>query len=248
MGGLSGILKNAEGCSSKCLTLYHGTSAIFELPEFGKGKSDNDYGSGFYLTPYFDRAAEWACGFGSDSAFVNEYRLNIEGLSVVNLDNFGPLAWIAEVSYNRNLSVAWSEEFMVPFYDMYRIDLDSCDVVVGLRADDSYTDVVTAFLDNTLGAIEVQRMFEDGQLGLQYFLKSRRAFDTIEFVKRHNTEDRYDSATDEARDRNLRKIVERQKLLNMNKSFVIPYPSFADAISDKLVWNKEGMYYGKAYT
>ena len=30
------------------VTLYHGSEAIIRKPEFGKGKTYNDYGLGFY--------------------------------------------------------------------------------------------------------------------------------------------------------------------------------------------------------
>ena len=32
------------------LTIYHGSPEIIEKPQFGKGKTYNDYGRGFYCT------------------------------------------------------------------------------------------------------------------------------------------------------------------------------------------------------
>ena len=43
------------------LILYHGSSEIVQAPVFGKGKSYNDYGRGFYCTEYIELAKEWAC-------------------------------------------------------------------------------------------------------------------------------------------------------------------------------------------
>ena len=34
----------------KLITIYHGSKEIVEVPEFGKGKKNNDFGLGFYCT------------------------------------------------------------------------------------------------------------------------------------------------------------------------------------------------------
>ena len=36
--------------------VFHGSDHILKLPVYGGGKSDNDYGNGFYTTEYEDRA------------------------------------------------------------------------------------------------------------------------------------------------------------------------------------------------
>ena len=50
------------------IDLYHGSDHIVELPAFGVGKPDNDYGSGFYTTRILNRASEWALLFGMKEA------------------------------------------------------------------------------------------------------------------------------------------------------------------------------------
>ena len=42
----------------KLITLYHGSEVIVEVPEFGKGRKNNDYGLGFYCTESEDLAKE----------------------------------------------------------------------------------------------------------------------------------------------------------------------------------------------
>lgn len=41
------------------MRIYHGSENIIEKPEYGKGKTTNDYGRGFYCTESFDLAREW---------------------------------------------------------------------------------------------------------------------------------------------------------------------------------------------
>ena len=40
--------------------VYHGSDHILKEPIYQGGKTDNDYGNGFYTTEYKDRAKSWA--------------------------------------------------------------------------------------------------------------------------------------------------------------------------------------------
>ena len=66
------------------LILYHGSSEIIQNPEYGKGKSYNDYGKGFYCTEHQELAKEWACTENTDG-FANQYEIETAGLSILNL-------------------------------------------------------------------------------------------------------------------------------------------------------------------
>ena len=57
------------------ITLYHGSDHKVSKPLFGKGKKDNDYGSGFYTTRDPEKAAEWAAANGANEAYVNYYEI-----------------------------------------------------------------------------------------------------------------------------------------------------------------------------
>lgn len=50
-----------QGCASKSqLELFHGSTTIIDTPDFNFNNIDNDYGKGFYTTPYKNRAEEWS--------------------------------------------------------------------------------------------------------------------------------------------------------------------------------------------
>ena len=66
--------------------------------------------------------------------------------------------------------------------DRHHIDLAPFDAIRGYRADDSYFSFARAFLDNRISLRQLERAMRLGELGIQYVLKSRRAFDRIEFV------------------------------------------------------------------
>ncbi|MFN2938513.1 DUF3990 domain-containing protein [Lachnospiraceae bacterium YH-ros2226] len=163
------------------MILYHGNDHVLAKPLFGFGKQDNDYGSGFYTTQDFQQAVAWAMSYSSTVAYVNAYEIDETKLNVVNLDQYGPLSWIAEIVANRG---ARGERAMLlgrELSNQYRADLSKADIVVGYRADDSYSDIVDAFLQNEINVDEMDRLFREGHFGLQYFIKSQKAFDALEY-------------------------------------------------------------------
>lgn len=164
-------------------TLYHGSDEIIKKPRYGAGKPDNDYGSGFYTTEDPESAKEWAVINGREGSNIcNQYEIDFEGLNILHLDDYGTLAWIAEVVSNRGTDNALNAEIGEMLVSKYKVDTSKADIIIGYRADDSYIKVVDAFLEGKLTIDEVDRMFRKGQLGTQVFIKSPEAFDRIKWT------------------------------------------------------------------
>lgn len=80
------------------MRVFHGSDHIVKQPQYMGGKADNDYGNGFYTTEYEDRAGSWAALNGNPKkSIVNVYDLSIDSLKMLDLNEYGVLAWIAEV-------------------------------------------------------------------------------------------------------------------------------------------------------
>ena len=167
------------------LTIYHGSPIILEQPIFGKGKANNDYGLGFYCTEHIELAKEWACTEGV-SGYANQYELEMDGLSALNLSDgrFTILNWLAILLQNRQIRLSTpiqikGQEYLLqnflPKYQDY-------DVIVGYRADDSYFSFARAFINNTISLKRLSYAMRLGRLGEQVVLKSKKAFDAIRFV------------------------------------------------------------------
>lgn len=196
---------NAEFDTTKnILTFHHGTDHILEKPLYGVGKKDNDYGSGFYGTEDIDKAKEWAVINSNDISIVNTYQIDKTGLQILHLDAYGPLAWISELIHNRGTRSETAQLVGGEIEKKYKADTESADIIIGYRADDSYIDVVDAFLQNEIDIAEITRLFKEGDLGYQIFIKSQSAFDKIKFVS-------YDEVTENEKygesDKNARKNV-----------------------------------------
>ena len=84
------------------IKVFHGSDHIIKIPRYMGGKTDNDYGNGFYTTEYEERARSWATLNGNpQKSIVNMYQLDLDGLNILDLNERGVLAWIAEVVSNR---------------------------------------------------------------------------------------------------------------------------------------------------
>ena len=162
------------------ITVFHGSDHIIKVPRYLGGKTDNDYGNGFYTTEYEERARSWATLNGNpEKSVVNEYTLTLENLEVLDLNEKGVLAWIAEVVANRGINEENAAIVGEELVKRYRPNTTEADIIMGYRADDSYTQVIEAFLLNQINLYEVEKLFYKGSLGNQIFLKSEKAFKEI---------------------------------------------------------------------
>ena len=167
------------------LILYHGSPEIIEKPLFGKGKTYNDYGKGFYCTESEELAKEWACTEGVDG-YANRYEIETGALNVLDLssEKYTILHWLALLMTYRKLKLTtpvmrrgteWLKEHFL-------IDLDEYDVIIGYRADDSYFSFARAFVNNEISLKQLSYAMRLGKLGEQFVLKTEKAFGAIQYV------------------------------------------------------------------
>ena len=167
------------------LVLYHGSPIILQKPIFGAGKSYNDYGLGFYCTEHVELAKEWACNEGVDG-FANQYELETDGLEILNLStaNYTILNWLAILLENRQVRLSTPIEKRGRDYllENFKPEYDKYDVIVGYRADDSYFSFARSFLANGISLKQLSYAMTLGKLGEQVVLKSKKAFETLNFL------------------------------------------------------------------
>ena len=168
----------------KLITIYHGSKQIIEAPAFGLGKSNNDFGLGFYCTENIDLAKEWAVSSLSNG-FANRYTLDTEHLNILSLNSpdFTILNWIAVLVEHRLFKIKTpiarkAKQYLI---EHFGINVNAYDLITGYRADDSYFDFAEAFLNNTITVEQLSRAMRLGKLGEQIAIKSRYAFTKIHF-------------------------------------------------------------------
>jgi len=167
-------------------TLHHGSVGIVKKPEYGKGNPRNDYGLGFYCTKVLELAKEWACA-DKRGGFANIYTIDTSALSIIDLTNsqYGLINWLAILVNNRIFTITSPMAVEAKEYitEYFLPDLSLFDAVTGYRADDSYFAFAMDFLSNTISLRQLGRAMRLGDLGEQFVLKSRKAFDLIQFVR-----------------------------------------------------------------
>lgn len=168
----------------KHITLYHGSEQIVEVPAFGKGKKNNDFGLGFYCTESDDLAKEWAIS-SLRNGFSNRYTLDAEYLNILNLNSpdYTILNWIAVLVEHRLFSIKTpvarrAKQYLI---ENFGVNVNAFDMVIGYRADDSYFDYAESFLNNGISVGQLARAMRLGKLGEQIVLKSKFAFSRLHY-------------------------------------------------------------------
>lgn len=198
------------------LILYHGSQSIIERPQFGVGKTYNDYGLGFYCTESIELAKEWACT-AEGGGFANQYRLHTDKLRIFSLTGkeLHILNWLAVLVQNRtfrlssDLAIAAKEYLLAEFLP----DLSPYDVIRGYSADDSYFSFATSFLSGGLSLAQLSKAMRLGKLGEQVVLKSEKSFSCLEFLGCSQAEQCVYYPLREARDSGARKALKDERKL-----------------------------------
>lgn len=168
------------------IELLHGSDHVIEKPDFHLGKTNNDYGRGFYCTLELSMAMEWACKQNTDG-FVSKYSLEQDSLRILNLldGDYNILHWMALLLKNRTFRL--SNEIAVDardyIIDNFSVDLKKYDIVIGYRADDSYFSFAESFVQNGLLLRSLNRALRLGKLGEQTVLISEKAFENLTFER-----------------------------------------------------------------
>ena len=163
--------------------IYHGSTEIVRKPEYGKGKTYNDYGQGFYCTEHKELAKEWACSENTDG-YCNQYEIDLSKLKVLNLSEYTILHWLALLITYRKIRVSSpiQQRSIEWIKKNYLLDLSQYDVIIGYRADDSYFSFARGFVSNEISLSQLSYAMRLGKLGEQIVLKSPVAFEAIHFI------------------------------------------------------------------
>ena len=165
--------------------IYHGSNKIIKKPQFGRGKSYNDYGKGFYCTYDIQMAKEWGVGIERDGD-ANCYDFNDEDLSILDLNSneYCILHWLGILLENRTFDMpsVLATEAKAYIIENFHVNYEDYDVIIGYRADDSYFSFAQDFINGTISYGQLCKAMHLGKLGLQYVLKSERAFERINYL------------------------------------------------------------------
>ena len=168
----------------KIITIFHGSEQIVEVPTFGLGRKNNDFGLGFYCTESDELAKEWAVS-SLRNGFSNRYTLDTEYLNILNLNSpdYTILNWIAVLVEHRLFTIKTPVARRAKRYliDNFGVNVNAFDLITGYRADDSYFDYAESFLNNGISVQQLAKAMRLGKLGEQIVIKSKFAFSKLQY-------------------------------------------------------------------
>ena len=169
----------------KELILYHGTPDKIVVPTYGSGEEKHDYGKGFYLTESIDLAKEWAvCRPNEKNGWVHKYELETDGLKILDFQEKGVLAWLAELMKHREAADSKRYRMLArKFIEKYGIDTKGYDVIRGWRANASYFYIAKEFVRDNIDMDILEELLSLGGLGIQYCIVSELAYSRLHEMK-----------------------------------------------------------------
>lgn len=104
-----------------------------------------------------------------------------------------------------NYVTADQENDVKEFIQKYKLNTEDVDIIVGWRADDSYFNFASDFANNVLTKEKLDETLRLGNLGLQVFVKSEKAFSHLQYVNKEPVPMKY-QAFRQQRDNKSKKL------------------------------------------
>ena len=196
------------------IILYHGTPDEVVVPTFGCGEDRHDYGKGFYLTENSELAKEWAvCRPNDKNGWVHKYELNTEGLKILDFQKENVLSWLAELMKHRDAADSKRYKMLAKkFIEKYGIDTSEYDVIKGWRANASYFYIAREFVRDNIDIEILEELLSLGGLGIQYCIKSERAYSKFKEVENEVSSVEYEEFNQKY---NFRDVTARERMKDL---------------------------------
>ena len=148
------------------IKVYHGSSIDVSSPSLSFGRTNADFGVGFYVTTDLQMAEKWASR--KKKSIINEYVLNTDNLKVYSFDL--NKEWLDYVVANRE------EKQIEKKYQNF-------DVLCGATADDRLFPTIEQYEQGFLNEKWTIRILNCMKVGEQICLKTQKALEQLQFVE-----------------------------------------------------------------
>lgn len=205
------------------IVLYHGSPNKKITPTFGCGEEKHDYGKGFYLTEDRKLAKEWAvCRPNEQNGWLHQYELEMDDLKVLDFEKLGILSWLAELMKHRDASDSKRYRVLAKkFVQKYGLDTVGFDVIKGWRADASYFFIAKEFVRDNVDIDILERLLRLGDLGIQYCIKSKKAYSKLKEIPNSLLSVSYDEFNKKYNQRDIEARTNMRNLINSDENKVI---------------------------
>ena len=205
------------------IVIYHGSPNKKITPTFGYGEEKHDYGKGFYLSEDRELAKEWAvCRPNEQNGWLHQYELEMDDLKVLDFEKLGILSWLAELMKHRDASDSKRYRVLAKkFVQKYGLDTVGFDVIKGWRADASYFFIAKEFVRDNVDIDILERLLRLGDLGIQYCIKSKKAYSKLKEIPNSLLSVSYDEFNKKYNQRDIEARTNMRNLINSDENKVI---------------------------
>lgn len=149
--------------------VYHGSNMEVREPSLEYGRSDADFGVGFYVTLDYEMAEKWAAI--KKKSVINSYELNLDKLDGME---FGlDKGWLDFIVQNRSGN------------KRMELDLSGIDYIMGATADDKLFSIIEQYEDNLIDVDSAIKAMNAMKIGRQIALRTEDALGALAFVSSH---------------------------------------------------------------
>ncbi|MBQ5995013.1 MAG: DUF3990 domain-containing protein [Clostridia bacterium] len=153
------------------LSLFHTSHQIIKQPDVHFGRSNADFGQGFYLSDSHEFAGKWATPGKDGFTYINCYTLEPDGLKVKSFDISSE--WFEYIKANR---------------EGRRDSLSDFDVVIGPVANDTLFDTYGILTSGLIKPEDALKLLSVGKNYRQINIKSKAAAAKLKWLKSERLE------------------------------------------------------------
>ena len=158
--------------------MFHGAKSVIEGEvDIHRGRSNNDFGQGFYTGESYEQAISFVSGFDNPSVYY--IRFDETGLQCKNYEVNQD--WMMTIAYYRGALDEYKDH---PIVMKLVENSRNCDYIIAPIADNRMFQIINSFVSGELTDEQCRHCLAATNLGMQYVFVSKKAIDRIKIVER----------------------------------------------------------------
>lgn len=158
--------------------LFHGAkSEIVGNIDIHKGRSNNDFGQGFYTGESYEQAISFVSGFEHSSVYYIRFDNRNLKCKQYKVDQ----EWMMTIAYYRGTLDEYKDH---PMIQKLIEETKNCDYIIAPIADNRMFQIINSFIDGEITDEQCKHCLAATNLGMQYIFKSEKALAQIELLER----------------------------------------------------------------
>lgn len=158
--------------------LFHGAKSKIKGPiDIHHGRSNNDFGQGFYTGESYEQALSFVSGFENSSVYFlgfDDRNLKCKKYEV-NQD------WMMTIAYYRGTLEDYKDH---PIIQSLVAQSRDCDYIIAPIADNRMFQIINSFIDGDITDEQCKHCLAATNLGMQYIFVSEKAASQLELIER----------------------------------------------------------------